>query len=212
MENKFSKTFLRTKKVITMALFAKSNIPIEEVKQLRSQGLSDNQIIDELNGGGYALPQINDALAQAAIASPEIEPEVMGPGVEEMGPPPALPGGAPQGLGEDMYGRIEEIAESIIDEKWDLLVEEVKKIVEWKEKVDGELSGLKNAVGSLKEDFKELHQGVLGKLETYDERMMEVGTELKAVGKVFKDVVPEFVENVKELKSVTGKMGKGKKK
>ena len=32
--------------------------------------------------------------------------------------------------------------------------------------------------------------------------MRDVGTELKAVGKVFKDVIPTFVENVKELSSV----------
>ena len=53
------------------------------------------------------------------------------------------------------------------------------------------------------EDFKQLHQGVLGKVEEYDKRMQEVGTELHAVGKVFKDVVPVFTENVKELRSIT---------
>ena len=59
-----------------------------------------------------------------------------------------------------------------------------------------------NDVEKLKEDFKVLHEGVLGKLEDYDTRMRDVGTELKAVGKVFKDVIPEFVENVKELKGI----------
>jgi hypothetical protein len=38
--------------------------------------------------------------------------------------------------------------------------------------------------------------------------MSDVGTELNAVGKVFKDVIPEFVENVKELKSITNKSHK----
>ena len=31
----------------------------------------------------------------------------------------------------------------------------------------------------------------------------DVGVELKAVGKVFKDVIPVFTENVKELRDVT---------
>src|SRR3989338_5250181 len=44
-----------------------------------------------------------------------------------------------------------------------------------------------------------------GGLDDYDSRMTDVGTELKAVGRVFKEVIPEFVENVKELKSITGK-------
>ena len=38
--------------------------------------------------------------------------------------------------------------------------------------------------------------------------MGEVGAELKAVGGVFKDVVPQFVENVKELSSITKGMKK----
>ena len=40
--------------------------------------------------------------------------------------------------------------------------------------------------------------------------MQEVGTELKAVGKVFKDVVPVFTENVKELRSITSKIKEDK--
>lgn len=190
-----------------MALFSKSGgVPINEVRQLRVQGFSDNQIIDELKGKGYSLPQINDALAQAAIAGPDL-------GAMEGTLPPAEMEAAPAtvppetvsaaALPEELHGRIEEIAESIIDEKWDLLITEVKRIIEWKDGVEENLSKLTDDVGRLKEDFKELHQGVLGKLEDYDTKMTEVGTELKAVGKVFKEVIPEFVENVKELKAIT---------
>ena len=53
-----------------------------------------------------------------------------------------------------------------------------------------------------------LQEAVLGKLENYDTRMRDVGTELKAVGKVFKDVIPTFVDNVKELSSVKEEMKK----
>ena len=205
---------------MVMGLFTKGNLPTEEVKQLRTQGMSDNQIIDELKSKNFSLTQINDALAQSAIASPDLPaggpPEGMPGGTmppvgADMGPPGMeAPGGeaipetpSTDKMGEDMYGRIEEIAEGIIDEKWDSLIEEVKKIIEWKEGVEGTIQKIHGDVDKLKEDFKELHQGVLGKLETYDNRMTEVGTELKAVGKVFKDVVPEFVENVKELKGIT---------
>jgi len=196
-----------------MALFSKGKPNVlEEVKKMKGEGLSDNQIIDELRANGYNFGEINDALARAAIADPnaplgeegQIQPP---PGMEE----PAMNNvGVQESSGginpEEIEGRIEEIAESIIDEKWDLLVEEVKKIVEWKEKVEGEVKELKGEISHLKDNFSDLHQGVLGKLESYDDRMTEVGTELKAVGKVFKDVIPEFVENVKELKAVTKKV------
>jgi DNA-binding transcriptional MerR regulator len=191
-----------------MTLFGKSKIPLNEVKQLKTQGLTDSQIIDELKGQGYPLSQINDALSQAGLAGQE-QGGYEAPAEEFPAPPQATSeefsaaAAAPSAIPEELHGRIEEIAENIIDEKWDLLVGEIKKVIEWKEKVEDEVSGLKNDVGKLKEDFKELHMGVLGKLETYDEKMTEVGTELKAVGKVFKEVIPEFVENVKELRSIT---------
>ncbi|MBI2111955.1 hypothetical protein HYT52_00265 [Candidatus Woesearchaeota archaeon] len=102
----------------------------------------------------------------------------------------------------NIYERIEEIVEGMIDEKWDELISEVKKIIQWKDGVEEKQAKLANDVEKLKEDFKVLHEGVLGKLEDYDTRMRDVGTELKAVGKVFKDVIPEFVENVKELKGI----------
>ena len=111
----------------------------------------------------------------------------------------------------NIYERVEEIVEGMIDEKWDELLGEVKKIIEWKEKFEEEQRKLTNELGKLKEDFQILHQGVLGKLEDYDTRMTGVDTELKAVGKIFKDVVPQFVENVKELSFITEDMKKGKK-
>ena len=194
-----------------MGLFTKTNIPIDEVKQLRTQGMSDNQIIDDLKAKKFSLTQINDALAQSAIAAPDTPmtgPEATSAPIQP-GPMPGEEAPQPtEQMGEDMYGRIEEIAEGIIDEKWDSLIEEVKKIIEWKDGVEGTITKLHGDVDKLKTDFGELHQGVLGKLEDYDTRMGEVGTELKAVGKVFKDVVPEFVENVKELKSITKKVKK----
>ena len=75
--------------------------------------------------------------------------------------------------------------------------------MEWKNKIEEKQTRIQNDLDKLKDDFKVLHQGVLGKLEDYDSRMKDVGIELKAVGKVFKDVIPEFVENVKELKGIT---------
>ena len=193
-----------------MGLFTKGNVPIDQIKQLKEQGMSDNQIIDELKTKNFSLTQINDALAQSAVANPEMPmggpgPEAMPTEPMGMNPPGSEEMPAPQTekMGEDMYGRIEEIAEGIIDEKWDSLIEEVKKIIDWKDGVETTITKLHGDVDKLKTDFGELHQGVLGKLEDYDTRMSEVGTELKAVGKVFKDVVPEFVENVKELKGIT---------
>lgn len=171
------------------------NIDLQsQVQELRNQGLSDSLIMEELKSSGFSPDQINQALMPGNnFSSPNF------PASPEMSMPtaPAAP------YSDSSYERLEEIAENIIDEKWDQLIGEVKKIIDWKEGLEAELLKLQSEVAALKDNFKLLHQGVLGKLDDYDNRMREVGTELNAVGKVFKDVIPEFVDNVKELKSIT---------
>lgn len=183
-----------------MALFDQKGNPINEVMQLRQQGLTDSIIMDELSRKGYSHEQINQALSKADSSSPSMGMEMPGMqrGMSSMQQQDNETG--------NIYERIEEITESMIDEKWDDLISEVKKIVDWKQKVEEKQNKMMTDLDKLKEDFKVLHQGVLGKLEDYDGRMQDVGTELKAVGKVFKDVVPQFVQNVKDLNRITSGM------
>ena len=189
-----------------MALFQQTNKdPNADVKQLMAQGFSDSEIMEELAQKGYRPEQIHNAIAQIGSQMPR--PEEM--------PPQNYSQQEQQYQNKsndgNIYERIEEIAENLIDEKWDDLIAEVKKVIEWKEKMEGKQEKMKNDLQKLKEDFTVLHQAVLGKIEEYDSRMQEVGTELKAVGKVFKEVVPEFVDNVKELSNITGRIRERKK-
>jgi len=179
-----------------MPMYPPDNVPYGEAQQLRSQGMNDDVIVEELMRKGYTPDQVSTALSQDEM--PTAPPMAAAPSFQR-----AMPRGD-----DSIYERIEEIAEGMIDEKWDDLLAEVKKIVEWKERLEEKQSKLQHDVDALKENFGVLHQGVLGKLEEYDTRMRDVGTELGAVGKVFKDVIPEFVENVKELSAVTKGMRK----
>ena len=200
-----------------MALFDKKAAPVSEVSQLRQQGLTDDIIVEELSQRGYTQQQISEAIAQADASQPSGGqdsdygmPTMSGPAPNYA---PEMP--SPQHSSQDdmsnIYGRMEEIVENMIDEKWDDLITEVKKIVEWKNKVEEKQSKLQFDVDKLKDDFKMLHEAVVGKLEDYDTRMRDVGTELKAVGKVFKDVIPTFVDNVKELSAVKEELKKKSK-
>ena len=200
-----------------------------QVRSMRMQGLTDDQILGDLKGQGVKENQIISALGAINHEAP-MDPSMGGMPADMGAHPAAMPadnfrlptppaGQAPQGMpmhpsaqgaggSEDLYGRIEEITEEMIDEKWSDLIKEVQKIIEWKNKSEARIAKLETSHAKLKEDFKTLHQGVLGKVEEYDKRMQEVGTELHAVGKVFKDVIPVFTENVKELKSTVQGMKK----
>ena len=178
-----------------------------EVRNLRNQGLTDSLINDELLKQGY--PEENISSAMSSLEDLPVPTPDGGMSMPEMDfPMPSSRSAMGNSSDGNMYERIEEMAESLIDEKWDELIAEVKKIVEWKEKIEEKQAAMLNDLRKLKEDFAILHQGVLVKLSDYDAQMKEVGSELHAVGKVFKDVIPEFVENVKELKHITEKRKK----
>jgi transcription termination factor NusB len=104
---------------------------------------------------------------------------------------------------DDTKERVEEIAEAIIDEKWNELIKDINKIIEWKEHMDTEINRIASEIVNLKERFESLHRGVLGKISDYDKNLMNVGTEIKAMEKVFQNILPTFTENVNKLERFT---------
>lgn len=73
-----------------------TGIPISQVLAMKSQGMNNNQIANQLRSQGYPLTQIRDAINQADIKSavmpgPEMPPEMGGfPPMPEMGEMPPL--------------------------------------------------------------------------------------------------------------------------
>ena len=126
--------------------------------------------------------------------------------VREDMPPPM---GAPLGrTGTVDSERIEEIAEAIIDEKWEEIAKNINKIIEWKDTIEGKIQGLDEDFKRLKLDFDKLHSSILGKVGEYDQHILNVGTEIKAMEKVFQKILPTLTENVSQLSRVTERMKK----
>ncbi len=207
-----------------------AGIPTDLVIQMKQQGMSNDQITQNLQSQGYTPSQIFDAISQADIkgaveaappgapAAPEAGPPTGAPIPGAPAPmPEAAPPGAPPGppqppaAPEAERERIEEVAEAIIDEKWDELMKNVDKIAAWKETTEIKITNLEQAINNLKERFEELHKGILAKVGEYDKGIRDVGSEIKAMEGVFKKVLPTLTENVSELSRITKTM-KGKKK
>ena len=185
--------------------------PTELVIQMRQQGLSNNQIVQTLQRQGYSSSQIFDAMSQADIKgiveqapAPPLGPmprtQMMQMPQPEQAPAlPVMPAPAPETSRE----RIEEIAETIIDEKWEELMKNVEKIVTWKDATESRITRIEESIADLKKSFDELHRGILGKISEYDKGIRDVGTNIKAMQEVFKKVLPQFTENVSELGRIT---------
>ena len=209
-----------------MALFGfgkkkpSKGVPIELVVQLKNQGLSNDQIIAELQRRGYSSAQIFDALSEAQLrlsvpektpappTAPPIAPkQTTPPALPELPPAPAALA-TPAPKPEITKETIEEIAEAIINEKWDELMKAVDIIIDWKDKAEGRLSKVEQAIADLKSDITTLKQTIIGRIEEYDQSIKEIGTEMKAMSEVFKKVIPTLTENVKELSAITEELKK----
>ena len=189
---------------------------LDQVLQMKQQGLSDNQIIQTLQRAGNSPQQIFDAMSQA-----EIKGGVQGVPQQELAmqaqpenPMQMQPAQQPQYQQQQMgisNEEVEAIAESIIDEKWDELMKSMSKVIAWKEEVDGQLTEMDQKFNDLQKSFDELHKSLLGKVGDYDKTMTDVSTDLKAMSTVFKKILPGFMETVGELGQIRDDLAGGKK-
>ena len=206
-------------------------IPTDKVLQMRSQGLSNNQIIQSLSREGYMQSQIFDAMNQAEIkmgvtsipseymqqyepANPMTmggmppPPPSAGQGQQPPVQRPPSQGGVNPNMGVNDYGlsgsvTTEELIEALIDEKWNDLLKDIAKIADWKDKAENRLVKMEQSVEDLRKNFETLHKAVIGKIGEYDKHILDVGAEIQAMEKVFQKVLPTFVENVNELSRIT---------
>jgi len=206
---------------------APGGIPTEAVIQMKQQGYSIDQIIQALTDQGYGSSQIFDAISQADIGKPaspigETVPEPPPPPAPENIPPPEMPGQpvyepVPEQPAEPMAAypepqptvtkeEIEEIAESIIEEKWNDLMKSLEKVVEWKDSAGVKINKIEQAIKDLRKQFEELHSGVLERISEYDKGIRNVGVNVKAMEEVFKKLLPQFTENVSKLSRITKKV------
>ena len=206
--------------------------PTSEVLTMVEQGISNEEIITALQGRGYSNTQISEAINQAntktSVEGNNIQrmpteparglqrsvldaPDVPQPPQEPQGyNAPTL--GSPSGtVGEVNRGtleRIEEIAESIIDEKWKHVIEDIGDLGAWKEKIKTDITSIKQELVRLETRFSSMQQAVLRKVGQYDEGIEEVGTDIKALEKLLKAIINPLTTNVKELKALTEKLKK----
>jgi hypothetical protein len=185
--------------------------PVQEVVSLRGQGLSNHQIIEKLQRDGFKADVVSTAFMQADAKGGMVNVDINTYGVTN--PQNPMMGISSQNqqqqggsTGEVLVSekeRIEELAEAIIDEKWNDLVKSIEKIAEWKDRTESRLDKIEEAMEGLKSSFSDLHKGVLGKIGDYDRNITDIGSEIKALEKVFQKILPTFTENVNELTRIT---------
>lgn len=105
-------------------------------------------------------------------------------------------------------GQIEEIAESIVDEKWEDFLEKIGDINLWKENVNNELISVKQEIIRTQDRFTNLQRAILGKVNEYNQSISNISTEMKALEQVFQKILQPLTSNIKELSRITEKLKK----
>src|SRR3989344_3378848 len=101
---------------------------------------------------------------------------------------------------------IQKIAESIVEEKWDDLMSKIGDIRLWKDKVEGDITSIKQEILRTQNHFANLQKAVLGKVSEYNENITNINTEMKSLEKVFEKILQPMTDNIKELSRITEKL------
>lgn len=203
-----------------------SKIPLDRVQSMKSQGLQDQQIIENLKKENYSFQEINDALEQSEIVKTVNQRPFEEPLDFPVPPTPStmsnyqVSSPSVQTIPQQSFfdpssrltmDRIEEIAESIINEKWSELTKEFGNFNSWKEKVNTDVLSIKQEIVRTQDRFENLQKAVLGKINEYNESVVSVSTEMKALEKVLERIINPLTTNIKELSRITEEL-KGKRK
>ncbi len=175
-----------------------SGPPVDQVMSMQAQGMTNNQIVEALQRNGYDINMITDAIAQAE-AMQSVQPAPM------MQPGPPAPMMPPPNI-EERRQETEELIEKIVDERLQDVSKEMGKWNEWKETTNTRLERVDQEIQDLRADLDNLHKSIVNKIGEYDKNLIDVGTEIKAMEKVFQKVLPTLTENVTELSSMVGRI------
>ena len=200
-------------------IFTAPGVPLDQIRVMKQRGMSDDQIVPELEKQGYNSSQIFDALNQMNLAGPGFgnPPNLQIPVSDfppvqqfQQQPPPQQPPPVPPDLepptvsqGFINKDQIEEMTEAIIDEKWKEFENDLKVIIDWKEKKEAKIAQLEQQVKDLTENLNTLNKSLGGKISEYDKNITDVGTEIKAMEKVFQKVLPSLTESINKLERIT---------
>jgi len=119
-------------------------------------------------------------------------------------PPVFRPSAPSMPSGKSTTEEIEEIAEAIISERWQKFSRDFDEIKRSQEDISATISGMQEKISNLEKRMDMVIQEILGKVDEYGKGISDVGTELKAMQKVFGTVLPSFTENIKELQELVG--------
>lgn len=189
-----------------------NSLPIEQLINLKRQGLNNQAIFQMLMKQGFTPEQISEALRRIELNEQVGKMAVPRGGMMPPNTPPQMPpnmGGMGQQQQRPSYStaQISQIAEAIIEEKWKALLDNVNKVIAWKESSEAKMRKIEQDLAIVKQDFDRIHQTLNNRMHESESAVKDVGVDLKALTKVFEKILPGFIDNMHSLDRITKELG-----
>ena len=189
--------------------------PLELTLDMQNKGIDEEKIASELSSKGLSNEQISQVMTQAKIKA-TVEPQ------EEAPPAPEAPSAQETTIQEfqnqqtnepqqfqnyttSTNKQIEEIAEEIIQEKWESFLESFGDLPIWKEKIENDILAIKQEIVRVHDRMNGVERALAGKVQEYSESLTDVTAEIKALSKLLQQILQPLTSNVKELQKITDK-------
>lgn len=101
---------------------------------------------------------------------------------------------------------IEEIAEEIVNEKWEEAKAKISSVIEWKEYTESRLKSMDEKMQRIESVLDRLQAALLGEVKKYGQGVKDLGTEMQSLEGAFSKILSPLVTNIKELQRITGKL------
>ena len=98
---------------------------------------------------------------------------------------------------------IEEIAEQIVDEKWQEVKTKISDVIEWKSYADRRINSIDERIKRLESSIDRLQAALLSKVNEYGRGIKELGSEMNSLEGALGKILSPLVDNVKELGRIT---------
>ncbi|MSR86338.1 hypothetical protein EXS74_03000 [Candidatus Woesearchaeota archaeon] len=207
---------------------AATEIPVNEALNLLKKGFRPEEITRNLESKGYTLQQISDGINQAQIkqgVEGNMPPQEMQESVMDQDFDIPLPDQgqsaqqvAPQQQYQQYqmpaaqaavnYDEVQALVEQIVEEKWKEMMRSVGDINVFKARVSDDMEAVKQELLRTQKRLEDLQVAVLGKVKEYNEGVLGISNDMKALEAVFGKIMEPLVSNVKELGRITEELKK----
>ncbi len=180
---------------------------LDVIVEMQSQGLGEDEIIENLRQQGFTPVEIDEALGQLRIrgaVSQEygdaVAPE-LGQYAPEEGYAPGQGSGYPQyasqGVSSEMVG---EIVDQAVSEKLASLNKSISSLASLKEDFEAQAKEMDSRIKKLEDNMEKLQHAIIGKIGEYGKDIKNVHTEMSAMQESFSKMLNPLMDKTRGRK------------